>query len=90
MSFLRSVMVMNPSSSISAMSPVRSQPSSREHLAGRLRVLEVAGEDGFAPQLELAVLGEAHLHAGSGLPTVPNLKASGRLTEAAVVHSVRP
>ena len=48
MSFLRSVIVMKPSSSISAMSPVRSQPSLVEHLAGRLLVLVVAGEDGLA------------------------------------------
>ena len=58
MSFLRSVIVMKPSSSISAMSPVRSHPSVAEDLARRLLVLVVAGEDRLAADQQLAVVGE--------------------------------
>ena len=63
MSFLRSVIVMKPSSSI-VRDVAGAQPAVLvEHLARRLLVLEVAGEDRRAADQELAVLGELDLDA---------------------------
>ena len=64
MSFLRSVIFTKPSSSISAMSPDRSQPSSLEHLRRRLGILVVAAEDRLAPDQQLAVVGRPQLESG--------------------------
>ena len=69
---------MKPSSSIEPRSPERSQPSVAQHLARRLLVLVVAGEDRLAADQELAVLGRAHLEARAAPgPTVPKRKRSG-------------
>ena len=68
MSFLRSVIVMKPSSSISAMSPVLQPPVGVEHLAGRLLVLVVAGEDRLAADQQLPVVGQPHLEARQRRP----------------------
>ena len=45
------------------MSPVRYQPSAVKAVGGRRRVLPVAAEDGRAAELDLAVVGDAHLDA---------------------------
>ena len=63
MSFLRSVILTKPSASISAMSPVWSQPSGVEHLGRRGGILVVAAEHRVAAELELAVLGDPELEA---------------------------
>ena len=46
------------------MSPVLSQPVRREDGGRRFRILEVALEHGLRPDLDLAVVGDAHLEAG--------------------------
>ena len=62
MSFLRPVILMKPSESISPRSPVCSQPSTIVS-AGRLLVLVVALEDVRALDEDLAVVGDLHLAA---------------------------
>ena len=78
MSFLRSVIVTNPSSSIVA-DVAGAQPAVvAEHRARRLLVLEVAGEDGRAADQELAVVGE------------PQLDARHRRPDGAEAVAIRP
>src|SRR6185503_93315 len=48
-----------------------------EHLAGRLLVLVVAGEDRLTADQQLAVLLHAHLEAGQGGPDGAEAKATG-------------
>ena len=68
MSFLRSVIVRKPSSSI-ARDVARAQPAfAVEHGARRLLVPVVAREHGLAAEEKLAVVGEASLEAGEQRP----------------------
>ena len=64
MSFLRSVIVRKPSSSIEPMSPVLQPAVLVEHGLRRLVVLVVAGEDRRAADEQLAVVGQLQLDAG--------------------------
>ena len=79
MSFLRSVIVTKPSSSIVAMSPGAQPAVVAEHRGRRLGVLVVAGEDGLAADQELAVLGEPELEAGQRRPDGAEPVALGRV-----------
>ena len=67
MSFLRSVITRKPSSSRWPTSPVCTKPSSSSTSARRLRIVEVACEDGVRPDQDLAVLGDEQLDAGERL-----------------------
>ena len=91
MSFLRSVILTKPSASISAMSPVWSQPSGVEHLGRRRR-------DPCSSRRRPCRCGSGARRRrrcgarspGSAGPTVPNRQRSGVFVVAAVVHSLRP
>ena len=91
MSFLRSVIVRKPSSSIEPMSPVLQPAVVAEHRLRRLGILVVAGEHRGAADEQLPVVGElaGRCRACAG-PTVPKRKRSSMFTFEAVVHSVVP
>ena len=68
MSFLRSVIV-DEAVVVDLADVAGAQPAVlAEHLARRLLVLVVAGEDGLAPDQQLAVVGDAQLDAGQRRP----------------------
>ena len=80
MSFLRSVILTKPSSSICRDVAGAEPAVGVEHLRRRLGVLVVAGEDGLAADQELAVVGDPQLEARAAAgPTVPNRQRSGRV-----------
>ena len=79
MSFLRSVIVTKPSSSIDGDVPGAEPAVVPEHLRGRLGLLVVAGEHRLAADQQLAVLGEPELETGERRPDRAEPVALGRV-----------
>ena len=90
MSFIRPVIFTKPSSSISPTSPVRNQPSpvNASRVASSLRQYSLKTLGPFMSSSPSSPILTSM--PGAGLPTVPNLKASGVLTQPMPVVSVSP
>jgi hypothetical protein len=88
-SFRRPMMRMRPAS-ITAWSPVQSQPSARQHARRVFGAFPVALHHQRAAHLQLLVLADAHLYAGQGRPTVAGSLSSGLLEATTGEVSVMP
>ena len=94
-SFLRSVIFRKPSASTSPMSPVLKKPSAVKQFDGLVGQVVVAPHDGHPAQLDLAVLGDAHLEVAhrpahrAELEVVRQVdeRAGGRLGEAVALQN---